>query len=722
MRTRSSSNLIVESSTIPKRRNRRRSKQIVEPELRTIIETPIATMADTRTMSELLQAPTEGYGDAIVLPPILAENFELKVGLLTLVTSSQFHGFERDDPHSHICWFNKITSTLKYKNVPHDAIKLMLFPFSLKGAARIWLEKEPPHSIHTWEDLDRFKDLLRKCPHYGFSELHKSDTFYNALTQSDQDSLNAAAGGNLLNRTPRDALTIIENKSKVLTSRNKLVVSKASTTSSSTLAYLLEITTLTDAVKAMLLQNKTPSPAPVKAIEEIYVTYGGPHPYYEYLATDGNTFNASAATWTYNQGGPGYLPQGETNYRASNQMRPPAFPQLNVQNNQNCPSGLGSLPSNTIANPRIDLKAITTRSGVSYDGPMILPTSSPLPKEVEREPEATKDKVQTTSLGSTAHVQPLIVQVPIPEHDVAPKPNPKPSIPYPSRLNDQKLREKANNQMLKFLQIFQRLHFDLSFADALLHMPKFASTFKSLLSNTEKLFELANTPLSENCSAVLLKKLPKKLRDPGKFLIPCDFSKLDECLALADLGASINLRPLSVWKKFSLPELTPTRMTLELINRPIAYPIGVAEDVFVKVGKYSYKYDVHGEEFTLRVNDEAITFNVGHTSRYSYKYDDESVNRIDVIDVTCEEYAQEVLKFLDSSKSGNPTPSLDPIITTFSPSLTPFEGRDFILEEIEACLTSDSIPPGIDDAYFDPEGDILLLEKLLNNDPSSPLL
>ncbi|GJY93721.1 hypothetical protein Tco_0509503 [Tanacetum coccineum] len=181
------------------------------------------------------------------------------------------------------------------------------------------------------------------------------------------------------------------------------------------------------------------------------------------------------------------------------------------------PSGSGSLPSNTIANPRGDLKVITTRSGVSYDGPTIPPTSSPLLKEVEREPEATKDKVQTTSPGSTAYVQPPVVQVPIPEPDVAPKPNPKPSIPYPSRLNDQKLREKANNQMLKFLQIFQRLHFDISFADALLHMPKFASTFKSLLSNKEKLFELSNTPLNENCSVVLLKKFPKKLGEPDKF-------------------------------------------------------------------------------------------------------------------------------------------------------------------------------------------------------------
>ncbi|GKE72251.1 reverse transcriptase domain-containing protein, partial [Tanacetum coccineum] len=258
-------------------------------------------------------------------------------------------------------------------------------------------------------------------------------------------------------------------------------------------------------------------------------------------------------------------------------------------------------------------------------------------------------------------------------------------------------------------------------------MPKFASTFKSILSNKEKLFELANTPLNENCSVVLLKKLPEKLGDPCKFLIPYDFSELDECLALANLGASINLMALSVWKKLSLLELTPTRMTLELANRLIAYPVGVAEDVFVKVKKFHFlayfvviDYDVDprvplilGRAF-LRTARALIDV-------HGEEYDDESVNRIDVIDVTCEEYAQEVLGFSNSSKSGNPIPSSDPIITTSSPSLTPFEGGDFALEEIEACLTSDSIPPGIDDADFAPEGDILLLEKLLNNDPSSPL-
>ncbi|GJZ92610.1 reverse transcriptase domain-containing protein [Tanacetum coccineum] len=732
MRTRSSSHLIAESSTTPKRRNRRRSKQRVEPF--SLEETSVVTMADQRTMAELLQAPTEGYGDAIVTHVILAKNFELKHGLLNLVTSKQFYGFEKEDPHAHIRWFFKITSTIKNKVVPNLSIKLMLFPFSIEGAARIWLEKEPPRSILTWEDLvskfinqffppskttnlrneitnfqqkfeetfseawDRFKDLLRACPHNGFTELHILDTFYNALNPTDQDSLNGAAGGNLLTKTPRDALTIIENKSKVHNLRNKPVVSKVSAnTSSSTTACPSKMAALIDAVNAMLCHFKTSPLETVKAISKSCVIYGGPHPYYECLAADGNTFNASAATTTYNQN-QGYRPQGDPNYRASNQIGPPDFPP--VQNNQNCfnqnqgynqnrgnnfnqgnqnyqappqngpsndllsymkendvnmrvmqnqitsmrselkkeidttltrqnnafknklrneftndikntmssffqmnttsSSGSGSLPSNTVANPRGDLKAITTRSGISYDRPPIPPPFSPLPKVVEREPEVTKDTVKP----STKNIQPPIV----------------------------------------------------------------------------------------------------------------------ECLALADLGASINLMPLSIWKNLSLPELTPTRMILELAERSTTSPSGIAEDVFVKVGKFHFPtdfvvvdyvvdprvplilrrpflrtahalIDVYGEELTLRVDDEAITF----------------------------KYAQEVLGFSDSSKSGNPTPSLDPILSTSFPSLTLFEGGDFILEEIEACLTNDSIPTGIDDADFDPKGDLLLLEKLLNDDPSSPL-
>nr|GEY76371.1 reverse transcriptase domain-containing protein, chloroplastic [Tanacetum cinerariifolium] len=269
--------------------------------------------------------------------------------------------------------------------------------------------------------------------------------------------------------------------------------------------------------------------------------------------------------------------------------------------------------------------------------------------------------------------------------------------------------------MEKFFQIFQDLHFDISFGDALLLMPKFASTIKGLLTNKDKLFKLAKIPLNENCSAMLLKKLPEKLGDPDQFLIPCDFPRMDVCHALADLGASINLMPLSIWKKLSLPELTPTQMTLELADRSITLPKGVAEDVFAKVGKFYFStdfvvvdfeadprvplilersflktgcalIDVYREEITLRVNDEAVIFNLSQTTRYSFTYDDMSVNQTDVIDVVREEYAHEMLGFSNNSLGGNPTSTSEPIISDYSPSLTPFEGRDFILEEIEAYL------------------------------------
>nr|GEW06503.1 reverse transcriptase domain-containing protein [Tanacetum cinerariifolium] len=240
-------------------------------------------MADKRTMSELLQAPTEGYRGAIVMPAILAKNFELKVGLLSLTTNLK----------------NDITN---------------------------FQQRFDETFSEAW---DRFKDLLRKCPRHGFLELHQIDTFDNALTQ---DSLNATAGGNLLNRTPRDTLTIIENKLKVHTLRNKPVVLKVSSATSST-SPSPDVTALTKIVKELVLMNKTSQQAIVKAIEETCMTCGGPHPYYECLATIGNTFDACAAVGPYNQGDNGCRPQGDPNYRTSNQMGSLDFPPSNMQNN-----------------------------------------------------------------------------------------------------------------------------------------------------------------------------------------------------------------------------------------------------------------------------------------------------------------------------------------------------------------------------------------------------
>ncbi|GJS22194.1 reverse transcriptase domain-containing protein [Tanacetum coccineum] len=772
MRTRNSNFLNISNVTIPRRQNKGRAPNIVEPELRTIV----APMAK-RTMEELLRAPTEGYGEAIVLLEINADHFELK----------------------QICY---------NWNVPNNVIKLMMFPYSLKWAAK------------TCEALERFKEMLRACPHHEFTKLTKVDTFYNDLNNNDQDSLNVAAGGNLLSKTTREALNIIENKSKVRYSRNKPNASRMNTTSRESDSKTDErIDKLADQLWTLvkIVSKKVVTLAPVKAVEETYVTCGGAYSWYNCPTTDNNQAIVCATTGTYNQvnplnrvsnqmAPPGFAPvqnngqnrfnqnQGQgnnfnrgnnfhvnqgfqnnhapnfqnqgfqnqpfqvpnnqvqqeiSNYfssykRNNNQMLRNMQNQINslkgdlkneiqntiksqqavmmnqqttFQNNlqnmicglfQNQASTSGTLPSNTIPNSKGEMKAITTRSGVAYKGPSI-PTNPK--KVVERETDETTDKDQSNFQGSTAQIPPLVTPIPILEPDVPktlpkttpipepdfPKSLPKPNIPYPSRLNQE----------------------------------KFAPTIKSLLMNKEKLLELAKIPLNENCSAMLLKKLPEKLGDPGKFLIPCNFPGMDVCHALADLGASINLMPLSIWKKLSLPDLTPTRMTLELADRSITYPKGLAEDVFVKVGKFHFPtdfvvvdfeadprvplilgrsflrtgralIDVYGEEITLRVDNEAVTFNLDQTTRYS-STNDKSVNRIDIIDAVCEEYAPELLGFSNSS-GGNPTPTSEPFTS------------EFILEEIEAYLKDDSISPEIDHADCNPEEDICLIEKLLNND------
>nr|GEY85586.1 reverse transcriptase domain-containing protein [Tanacetum cinerariifolium] len=407
----------------------------------------------------------------IILGRPLLARAHAKVDVLRNLISLEFTG--RQDPHNHLRFFNKVTSTFRHPEVSNTTIKLLLFSFSLEGEARIWLDKEPPRSILTWEDLvlkfinqffppskttylrneiinflqkpnetfneawERFKDLIRQCPHHGFFDLHQLDTFYNALNPNDQDALDSAAGGNFLDKIPRECLSIIESKSKVRYSRSRV----------------------TDTRKNQQDFQKK-------------------------------------------------FEQKQDDFQ--NQMK--NFMQ-NLYNNKASSSSF--LLSNTIPNLRNKAKAITTRSGVSYNGPPILPPV------VEKEPEATKD----TELPSTEDIQPPSVQVPEPIDEPFVVTKPKANLPYPSRLAKEKLREKDDILAAKFMEIFHDLHLELSFANALIHMPKFASMFKKLLNNKDKLIELTKTPLNENCSAVVLKKLPEKLGDPGRFLIPCDANR-----------------------------------------------------------------------------------------------------------------------------------------------------------------------------------------------------
>nr|GEW41876.1 reverse transcriptase domain-containing protein [Tanacetum cinerariifolium] len=600
-----------------------------------LVDPPEVPMAVNRTMAELLQAPTEGYEEAIVILEIAANNFELKHGLR----------------HVHIMDFSSCIN-----------------------------------SIH----------------------------FYNALNVNDQDSLNSVVGVNFLDKMPRECLKIIESKSKVRQSRAKAVVAKVST-SSSTPSVSSEVSELKDMVRALLLDKKNQSsapassstPAPVKATEPNCVTCGAAHYFEEYAKPWLKCAKQCQGLQTQIANLTGMLSKFVSSNTASS-------------------SGSGTLPSNTVTNPKEDLKGITTRSGVAYQGPTI-PTQS---KVVKQRTEVTKDQVQAPSSQSTTPVQPPVIQsetrTPVFEPVVAPvsatMPNLNSSIFYPSRRDNERRRDQANEKIKKLYEIFKDMSFEISFTDALILMSKFASTLKALIGNKEKLSEMAKTPINEHCSAVILNKLPRKLGDHSKFLIPCEFPRMDETFTL---------------------ELTLTCMTLELADRSVSKPIGIAKYVSVKVGVFHFPadfvvvdfepdprvplilercflktgralIDVHKGELTLHIENKAITYNCDQTVRYSANYNQMTANKIDII---CEMYSQEVLGFSDVTASGNPTPYDDLIVSTTSPTFTPFGDSDFLLfEEADAFLglEDDLNSPKINPFYYHLEGDILLLKAILN--------
>nr|GEU99636.1 reverse transcriptase domain-containing protein [Tanacetum cinerariifolium] len=398
-----------------------------------------------------------------------------------------------------------------------------------------------------------------------------------------------------------------------------------------------------------------------------------------------------------------------------------------LQMNTASTSGSGSLPGNIVANPKGELKAINTRSGLVTDRPTIhTPPKSVTPEEDERveetymDPDLTEYTIKVPPPPVQKHKPPFQRNFIVHTWD-----SPLPNILYPSRMLKQKQQEKDEIQIYKFWHMFKQLHLNITLAEVLVLMPKYQKMLKALLSNKEKLQELANTPLNENCSAVILKKLPEKLGDPDKFLILYGFSEL-KCIALADLGASINLMPLSIWKNLGLPDLIPTRMTLELANRVICTPDGIASDVFVPVGKFTFPadfvvvdyendprvpfilgrpflrtaralIDVHGKEMILRDGDKRLTLNMKHdTASYSNHPHRESVNLINIFNVSSEDFLE---VSVSNPTSGNPTFSLHKEIT--SPEVTheihDSKGCNFVSEELPDIDSFNDIHPYFND-------------------------
>nr|GEU80748.1 reverse transcriptase domain-containing protein [Tanacetum cinerariifolium] len=622
----------------------------------------IVATADNRTMAQMLQAPIEGYEDTIVVPPINANNFKLK----------------RTHPE-----------------VPNTTIKLLLFPFSFEGEERIWLDKEPLRSILTWEDL-----VLKFINQ--FFPPSKTTYLWNEITiflQKPNETFNEAwehfkelprqcphhAGGNFLDKIPRECLSIIERKSKVRYSISRITDSRANTNaplSSSLPSNSFDLQQIAASLEAKLdirmtrfeksLDDMkysfiTPT-APIKAVEENVSNqmrppgFNQPNQQNNQSRYQGNNFNSNQNR--QNNQGTVYQnrPQQALNYQAPAQQNAvthnkfeaytnandanmnnlqPKFD--NFQKNQqdfqkkfeqkqddfqnqmmnfmqnlyhNKPSSSSSLPSNTIPNPKGEAKEITTRSGMSYQEPPIPP-----PGVEEHEPtEVTKD----TELPSTEDIQPSSVQVQVPEEEPIEKPSvvipkAKANLPYPSRLTKEKIREKDDILAANFMEIFRDLHFELSFADALVHMPKFASMFKKLLNNKNKLIELTKTSLNENCSAVVLKKLLEKL----------DFFVLD---FIADLRIPL------------------------ILGRPF---LSTAHAII----------NVHEREIILIQDQQSLTIQCGDIPSIKKV---EQINKIDFIDAG---------------------------------------GRDFDLEEIKNFLNDDSIPLGVEDSPFNMDEDILFLKN-----------
>nr|GEU70532.1 reverse transcriptase domain-containing protein [Tanacetum cinerariifolium] len=419
------------------------------------------------------------------------------------------------------------------------------------------------------------------------------------------DSLNSAAGGNFLDKVPRECLKIIENKSKVRQTRAKAVVAKVST-SSSTPAISSDVVELKDMLKQL---SQTVLLAVVLTRTKIV------------------PLQAEAFIETKSKSMCHKPPQQIT----------------------------------TKETPVSDLRWMQ----IKFDLPVFIPIKI----------------IKTISIGGTISIKTEVV---ISTNLISTKV----ATSIKANLFDPRRRDQANEQIEKFYEIFKEMSFKISFTDALILRPKFASTLKALIGNKEKLSEMAPTPMNEHCLAFILNKLPRKLGDPRKFLIPCEFPGMDECLAVADLGASINLMPLFVWEGLSLSKLTPTCMTLELADRSVSKPIGVAKDVSVKVGVFHFLADFVVVDFEP---DPRVPLILG---RYSANYNQMTANKIDVI---CEMYSQEVLGFSDTTASGNPTPYDDPIISTTSPTLTLFGDSDFLLfEEADAflaILNSEPLPP-----------------------------
>ncbi|XP_048140761.1 uncharacterized protein LOC125316465 [Rhodamnia argentea] len=647
-----------------------------------------------RTLKDYAAPTIQGSTSSIGRPTIQANNFEIKPSLIQMLQNAvQFGGLPNDDPNIHLDAFLEICDTIKYNGVTDDAIRLRLFPFSLRDKAKSWLTSLPAGSITTWDDLaqkflskyfppaksakmrndistfvrmdgeslyeawERFKELLRRCPHHGLPVWMQVHTFYNGVMPNLRSTIDAAAGGTLNNKSPKEAFDLLE---EMVSNSYQWPIERLSTRKPNGIyevgvsnAIATHFAALNKKIDSVLkIQGSTCEFCNGShASDECQVGNPFAHPpeNTNFVGNFSRPLRNNPYSNTYN---PGW--RNHPNFSWSNQNQqglrptPPSFRPLEEKQHshleemvtklaqttqdfiksadvrfQNQEASIrnlekqvgrlanhlserpyGALPSNTEKNPIENAKAIIL-SG----------------KEVSRNlsNEATEKKKETTPPEAEApEIKPCKADPP--RSKLFPD-NPKPyvpSIPYPERLQ----QHKIDKQFSKFLDVFKKLHINIPFADALARMPSYAKFLKEILANKRKLEDYETVKLNEECSAILQNKLPPKLKDPESFTIPCTIGNSYFDKALCDLGASINLMPHSVFRKLGLGEVKAT-----IMEEDFEVPIILGRP-FLATGRALI--DVQRGKLILRVQDDQVTFDVFKAMKYAAEPND--CLRVDAVD------------------------------------------------------------------------------------------
>ncbi|PNX93836.1 hypothetical protein L195_g016998, partial [Trifolium pratense] len=691
MLTRSKEPVLLFDSEIERTARRNRAKS------RAMAEIPRRTLRDYFT-------PSTNITTSIVNPPVQANNFELKPGLIQMIQNSTFRGSPTEDPNAHLKNFIRVADSVKCNGVTPEAIRMRLFPWSLADKATTWLDSMPNDSITTWEQLsqkflnkyfppgkaakiraeitnfsqyeeeslheawERLQDKLRSCPHHGFEKCRILEILYNGLSAQNRGIIDLACGGSMLNKEADEVYNLVaeitaDSAQWATNDRHSKKPAGMYKVNAET-NFDIKLDAISKQIEALKMEQAQPAPTfhsiddntgnpwaslteeanflghkksdlrpgmqdslirymekvghpcmgvlanymnktdeRLQSIEDLIKAQGQRAPATEeanYIHNPNRNQNDPYSN-TYNQGWrnhPNLSWGGQQKWQNSNFYKPPHVqmqeekkPEANdvlvkfmEQTNEKFGTmeghissiltllsqrTQGSLPTQTEPNPKEKnehCKAVTLRSGKELNQGNNQDRCVPEKKEEALTEESTFED----------HNKAKEKDEPV-----------KVSVPFPQRLRN----KHHDKQFARFLEIFKKLHINIPFAEAIAQMPKYAKFLKEIISNKKKLEGFETVELTEECSAIVLKKLPPKLKDPGSFNIPCTIGNSHFDKALCDLGASINLMPLSVFRKLGLQEPTPTNISLQLADRSIAHPRGIVEDVLVKVDKFIFPAD-----------------------------------------------------------------------------------------------------------------------------------